>query len=278
MNANFEAQLIECLDALEQGASVETLLTRYPDRADQLRPALMAARALSRIRVAPRPAAESASRQQFLERAAALRTQSRFTLPRRALLPAFGALVTAFSLLVLLGLASLSARPGDALYAAKRTGEQAQLLLMPLEPARADLREAFNQRRIEEIKSLLASRIDARVDFDGTLEAAGGGYWKIAGLTVWLDSGSRVTGSPQIGQRVHIEAITAQGRLIARTVTLDPDSPPPASTLTPSPVPSTSTPPPQIVTTPIPIPIASPGEEDHSGGSGDSIDHPDNPD
>ena len=53
MDAQLEVKLIECLDALAQGESVEQILARYPQDAAQLRPLLQTAAGLPALRMEP---------------------------------------------------------------------------------------------------------------------------------------------------------------------------------------------------------------------------------
>jgi hypothetical protein len=233
MGANIESQLMECLDALEQGVSLDTVLTTYPDHAEQLRAALLIARAMGQITTYPQTAAQTVSKAKFLERAAALRVQSRFRMPQRPLLPAFGALMVGLSLTLLLMISSAPALPGDSLYAAKRAGEEMQLLFTSSQSARADFREALNQRRIEEITALLEKGGAAYVDFYGSIEQEKYGYYKISGLTVFVNAETGIMDKLQVGQNVTVRGYVGQGRLIAVQIKVDSVSSQPEPTVTP---------------------------------------------
>src|SRR5512144_2380347 len=73
MNNLYEVLEI-CLQDIEQGADIDTVLFRYPDLADELRPILEASRNASSLAV-PAPSAEVVQRNRFkvLQRAAQLR-------------------------------------------------------------------------------------------------------------------------------------------------------------------------------------------------------------
>ena len=72
MSERLETAFEVCLQALATGASLEACLSLYPDLADELRPGLQAAAALSRRSpVQPAPAAQARSRNRVLAQAAA---------------------------------------------------------------------------------------------------------------------------------------------------------------------------------------------------------------
>src|SRR3990172_9050420 len=114
MDSALEAKLIECLGALESGASLEQALSRFPEDAERLRPMLAVAAALPALRLEPSQEVKAKSRQAFLARAASVSGMagSRRTLLARPL-AAFASLAIA---LVIVGgvavTASASALPG----------------------------------------------------------------------------------------------------------------------------------------------------------------------
>ncbi len=150
MDAQLEVKLIECLDALAQGESVERILARYPQEAAQLRPLLETAAGLPALRMEPSEAAKMQSRQKFMAQADLLRR----TTPRKTMgfLPRFATgFVAAGLVAVVLGTgavaASGSALPGDPLYGLKRTVENVRLSTAGSPTQRQELQREFEQRR-----------------------------------------------------------------------------------------------------------------------------------
>jgi hypothetical protein len=66
MNESLELALIEALDLLEQGLSVDDVAARFPEQADELRPFLLTAAALPRLATQPALTTEQNSRRAFL--------------------------------------------------------------------------------------------------------------------------------------------------------------------------------------------------------------------
>src|SRR5512136_2459373 len=149
MDAQLEIKLIECLDALAQGESIERILARYPQEAAQLRPLLEAAASLPRLRMEPSEAAKMQSRLKFMAQADLLRR----TAPRKGLgfLPRFATGFIAAALVAgVLGTgavaASGAALPGDPLYGLKRTVEDVRLNSASSPAQRQELQREFEQR------------------------------------------------------------------------------------------------------------------------------------
>ena len=229
MDSYLEVALIECLDALEQGQPIDQVLARYPELAAELRPMLETAVTLPQINVQPSLAAQHHSRNTFLAQAAAQKeaksaqpSASGFNL-RRILMP-----ITSLALVVILfaaGLGPLSAGalPGDALYGAKILVENARSAFTANPATDAALTEQFNQRRIQEIKALLAENRAANVAFTGEIEAVQAGLWTISGFATEINNETQVFGGdPLVGQMAMVNGRTTNGSLIATTITLLP--------------------------------------------------------
>ncbi|RMG99220.1 MAG: hypothetical protein D6706_05820, partial [Chloroflexi bacterium] len=183
MNDALELKLIECLEALEAGASLDEVLRRYPEEAEELRPLLETAVSLDNLNLQPSLAAQTKSRETFLAHAAALkenktrRRRSPFLFGlRRLVMP-----LATFIVLIFFGVgliaASAPAVPGDALYGTKRLVENIQLGLTTDPTIRATLSAEFNQERIQEIETLLARGSSADVSFEGPIEKIEPDYW-----------------------------------------------------------------------------------------------------
>jgi hypothetical protein len=242
MDKYFEVTLIECLDALEQGQSIDQILASYPELAAELRPVLKTAVTLPQLNVQPSLAAQHNSRNTFLAQAAAQK-ESKTVRPspwvnlRRVLMP-----IASLALIVILfaaGLGPLSAGalPGDALYGAKILVENARSAFTANPATDAALTEQFNQRRIQEIKALLAQNQAADVAFTGEIEAVQPDSWTLSGLNTEINGETQIFGGdPLVGQMAMVNGRTANGRLIATTLTLLPtnDLPPATATATPT--------------------------------------------
>lgn len=119
-----EKTLLACLDLLENGATIDQVLARFPDSADALHPFLLTAECLAKIAPQPTLAAKLSSQQQFLQQAAEIQAlsnpSSTWLRLRRILKPAISSLMV----LVILGAALIAtptnAMPGDRQFAAKR--------------------------------------------------------------------------------------------------------------------------------------------------------------
>src|SRR5512136_1701732 len=191
MDAQLEVKLIECLDALAQGESIERLLSRYPQEAAQLRPLLETAASLPRLRMEPSEAAKMQSRQKFMAQADLLRR----TTPRKTMgfLPRLATgFVAAMLVAGVLGTgavaASGSALPGDPLYGLKRTVENAQLNLNGSAAARESLSDQFAQRRRDEVNQLLSAGRPGDVEFRGVIEALQSKAWIVSSVVVQLNA------------------------------------------------------------------------------------------
>jgi len=138
----FEFILDECLKAVQRGESLEAVLARHPQWADELRPLLATAKRVRQGPVAkPRLAAQQAGWQRFMGQAVALR--------RSRQRPAFALwrpLAAAASLLLVLSFtggatvfAASRSMPDDRLYALKLATEDARLWFAFDDGDRADI-------------------------------------------------------------------------------------------------------------------------------------------
>src|SRR5512135_2112530 len=183
MDAQLEIKLIECLEALNQGESLERILARYPYESAQLRPMLETAAGLSALRREPSEAAKMQARQKFLAQADLLRR----TVPRKkaGFLPRFAiGFVAALLVVAVLGTgavaASGSALPGDPLYSLKRAVENVQLNSASSPTQQQELRQEFEQRRRDEANELLDARRESEVKFNGTIEVIQPNAWIVS--------------------------------------------------------------------------------------------------
>jgi hypothetical protein len=224
MDAQLEIKLIECLDALAQGESVERILARYPQDAAQLRPLLETAAGLPTLRMEPSEAARMQSRQKFMAQADLLRR----TTPRKSMgfLPRFAtgfiaAAVVAVALSTGAVAASGSALPGDPLYGLKRTVENAQLNFSGSTAARESLADQFAQRRRDEVNQLLSAGRPGEVEFTGPIEAMQPAAWIVSNVVVQIDANTQIDGTPQINRLAEVRGVTGPGGLRATSISIE---------------------------------------------------------
>ncbi len=252
--------LAECLDLLQQGLSVEQILSRFPEDSEALRPFLETAVRLSRLAHAPTLAATRRSRDTVLQEVDALGESRGLGAPlwlwlRQALAPAVAFAVLLLLFAVALPQISASALPGDSLYAGKRLVERAQLVLASGPQQRATLLTRFNEERIREVEALLDSGRQAEVQFEGQIAEVETGYWTVAGIRVNLSRETTVEGAPWPGARARVHGRTQDGRLLARRLVVFGDPPPqPEPTLTATPSPTAT---PTGAASPSPTPTAT---------------------
>jgi len=226
METELETILISCLDSLDRGATVEAVLARYPARAGELRPMLMAAAALADPGLAPARGAQAASRRAFLTEAALLRASGAAAPQAAGLSPGWrraalrlGGLALGLTLVAATVYAGAEASlPGDALYIVKRTVERARLEMAPDAAVRAAIERRLDERRIDEINQILALGREADVTFTGIAEPAGKGRWRVEGVAMEVGAETRVLGDLEPGEHIHVIGRAADGRVRAATV------------------------------------------------------------
>ena len=269
MNETMERILIEALDLLEQGASIDEIIARYPAQAADLRPFLLTAASLGNLANQPTVTAEARSKRSFLgaaDQAAAERdkpARAAGSRLRRLVAPALAMLAVLFLGGAGLAGASGSAVPGDALYETKRFVEEVRLNLTANPETAAQLRERFRQERVREIEALLADGRAAEVSLTGEVESMVDGRWTVAGVPVLVASSTVIDGRPVVGALVQVDGLTSDQAVVAERIMVftagpAPD-PTPTGTETPSPSP-----------TPRPSETAAPiGDDDNDNGSND---------
>ncbi|MGD9100242.1 MAG: DUF5667 domain-containing protein [Anaerolineae bacterium] len=172
MNEHVSVVLDKALARLEAGEPLEAVLADYPSQRDQLMPLLLVARQLSSLRAMPPPTRSEAGLAAFLEDAQAWRSgmpprrrwrgnwlavfrQLRWS-PQTRL--ALGMVVSLLVLFVLVGstvVLSADSLPGDWLYPVKLAGEEARLVLISGQAARAEYHLLRARTRAEEVRRLV---------------------------------------------------------------------------------------------------------------------------
>lgn len=94
--------------------------------------------------------------------------------------------------------------------------------------------------------------------FEGPIESMSGSVWQVGGHTVYLDGQTQVIGTPALGRIAQVDAVRMpDGRLVARTIYIVPDTPTPMPTFTMTP---TLEPTPTATPTEVQTPTPTPGE------------------
>lgn len=215
MNNLYEA-LETCLQDIEKGADVESVLFRYPDLADELRPILEAsADAKSMAVPGPSPDVVRRNRATVLQYAAQMREGKAgssqrmwFTSLRRIAVTLVVVTVLFVSGTGLVG-ASSNTLPGDNLYPVKRTWEGVRLFLTfnPLE--REALETEHENERLNEVREVLAEGRSTEVDFNGLVTSQNGSEWVVAGLRVLISDQTEIRDQGiGVGSPVRVRGVT----------------------------------------------------------------------
>jgi hypothetical protein len=252
----FEFLLAECLDRLEEGESLQSILDTNPQQANRLKPLLKAA-FVSRSLPKPEPSPEAvqSGKIRLLAEVDSLRLENKFSknrtksadarytgrllekihsfiekenidmklVPRLAIYVLITALVGGFFSIS----ASASSLPGDPLYGLKLGWEQAQMVFTFDNDAQAELEEEFETERLYELEELLEEGREEEIEFSGIIEEIGTSAWLISGITVQIDQDTELEGNLEVGTLVEVEALTQEdGSLLALEISaeLDDDS------------------------------------------------------
>ncbi len=253
MNPDFETALEESIALLRSGSSVEACLQRFPQYAGELRPLLETAAAISEVRLpSPSPDAMRRSRERMLQEADRqfarqavsiapfFRYVGRFfnlltgkeTLDMKTT-TRFAFTVAILALFIVSGLGvnlvSANALPGDALYPAKRFFEKARLTFTVDPQTRVQVERQLQERRREEVRTVLEMQRQVEVEFSGELTAFDSATWTVGGFTLQLNARTEIQGAPQIGAMVSVRAVVGKdGTLQAESLVVVPVNQPAA--------------------------------------------------
>jgi len=219
-----------CLQELENGADLETVLMRYPDLANELRPILKAS-IMARTMSAPVPSPDAVrrGRAKLLQHAAQLR-EAKVAPRSKRMIPFFQRLAISFALTALLlssgtGLvsASSSALPGENLYPVKLTWENVRLFFSFSHEAHEALEHAFENERLHEVNELLVEGRHETIRFAGVyMEVSGVAY--VSGIHIVILDTSIVPAEPLLnGVAVEVTGHTnAEGFVDIESIALLP--------------------------------------------------------
>ena len=201
----------DCLGRLQAGASLEQVLSLYPQWERELRPMLLAAQAARQagagVRV-PR-AAIARSRAGFLRKANQMvagrsRQATRFPTRRFALVSLVVVLVLAVGMATTVAV-SAHALPGDVLYPVKIAAEQTRLLLTEDPAQRMELEQSFDRERVVEVDSLIQQASSQDVQFASGLKEMQGDNWMVGNIPVRVTDSTRLSSPVKLGYYVDIE-------------------------------------------------------------------------
>lgn len=225
MNNIYDALEI-CLQDLENGADLESVLARYPDLAGELHPILKASvMARARSVVAPSPDAVRRGRAKVMQRASEMREAK--VAPRKRMIPLFQRLAISFTLATfflasgtgLVG-ASSSALPGEHLYPVKRTWEDLRLFFTFDLDHKNFLESEFDSERLDEVGELIVEGRHETIQFAGVFTQLNGMDY-VSGVPVLIPADLQ---APVSGTAVIITGRTnAQGFVELETIDLLPD-------------------------------------------------------
>jgi uncharacterized membrane protein YgcG len=217
-----------CLQAVEDGQKIESVLARYPEFERELRPLLevsLLARKSSQFDISE--AVKHRGRVRLLQRVNELRKAN--SVSHHRIIPFLPRVAIVLSLVGILGLtstgfvsASSGTLPGDQLYPVKRTWEGVRLFFA-FNSGEHDLLESqFEQARLDEVDGLLGRRIAAPIEFKGLVTRQANGKWQVSGIPVSItgSTSSAASGIPD-GAPVIVTGITgSDGVVEARDVQL----------------------------------------------------------
>ena len=213
MNKIMLDALESCLQLMEKGEQLDSALARYPGLQAQLRPLLEAAVCARSARVESLPTTTLArQRARGLALAADLRRQKiRHPLRKYSWRPVMTAL-SVLAILVMssngLLIASAHSIPGDTLYPLKRSVESTQLHLVS-DPVEKDaLERTFDERRVEETRSLIADERVEEVEFNGLVSSQSESVWEVSGIKVVITPHTQIDAGIHVGDRVDVDGST----------------------------------------------------------------------
>lgn len=219
-----------CLQEVDNGMDLESILSRYSDLAEELRPILQASIAAQKMAI-PAPSAEVVrrNRSKLLQYAAQIREVQ--SAPRTSWFSSFQRLAVALAFVLLFfvsgtGLvrAASSALPGDGLYSVKRSWEDVTLFFSFNAQAHQALELEYEGERLDEINGLFASGRIAKVDFTGIVTRQNGDGWRIANILVIVSKQTTLPDQAvEVGAALRVTGITkGDGIVLAEQIELLP--------------------------------------------------------
>ena len=211
-----------CLQDIEKGADIESVLFRYPDLAEELRPILEASVEAGNIAVSPPPMEViQRGRAKVLQHAAQMR-EARARSSQWIWFASFRRLAVTVAVVAALfasgtGLvrASSSTLPGDHLYPVKRTWEDVLVAFTFNVQQRDALEVEQENERIQELHDLFAERRSAEVEFVGSVTSQNGTDWVISNIPVKISAQTELRGQGiGVGSAVRVKGQTQSNNVV----------------------------------------------------------------
>jgi uncharacterized membrane protein YgcG len=228
---NLSEILEVCLNEIGNGVEVDSVLLRYPEYADELRPILEASLKANEIAV-PVPPADVVlrNRAKLLQHAAQMReakvrsSRRMWSVPLRRALVTLAVIGILFISSTRLVSAASTSVPGDNLYPVKRTWEDVLILFTFNTQSRAALEVEHENERLTELSEVFAQGRSVEVDFSGLVTRQNGNVWLVSGIPVAVSTQTELPAQPiAVGDAIHVEGATQQdGAVLAREIKLLP--------------------------------------------------------
>jgi hypothetical protein len=227
MNEAIYDILETCLQELDNGVEMQTILARHPKLAAELRPMLQAALQAKQTS-APEPSQSAVVRGRARLMQKVAETREAQIAPRKRVIPFFQRLAISFAVTVTLlasgtGLvgASSTALPGHKLYPVKRGWEDVRLFFTFNEEDRESLEHEFEDERLHEVNELLSEDERSLVDFSGVFTLRNGATY-VAEVQALFPDGAQL---PADGAPVHVVGwTTEQGYVEIKSFEILPDT------------------------------------------------------
>lgn len=216
-----------CLQEIETGADVDTVLFRYPEYAEELRPILEASVKAKSI-ASPEPSTDvmRRNRARVLQHAAQMReakvqpSRRLWSVPLRRMLVSLAVIAALFISSTGLVRAASTTLPGDNLYPVKRTWEGMRIFFTFDSMAREALEVEHENERLEELYELFARGRAAEVDFAGLVTRQNGDLWLVAKIPVIVSAQTDLHDGPvAVGDAVRVRGVSqADGTVLAERI------------------------------------------------------------
>jgi len=223
-------QILEvCLQAIERGDTIETVISRYPEFADELRPILETTVSLKNKNLFGVPSdVVRRNRAKILQHAAEMREGR---VKRRSQNIWFGSLRRAMVTLIVLTVvfasgtslvrASSSTVPGDQLYPVKRTWENMLVFVTVDSQKREFLELEQENERLGEIQELFEVGRSTSVDFSGLVTTQNTNQWSVSGIDVLITPQTLLPQETiQVGTGIHVVGHAQNGFVQADSIEL----------------------------------------------------------
>ena len=220
-----------CLQEIDRGDDVDTVLFRYPEFAEELR-LILEASEQAKLLAAAEPSAELVrrNRSKVLQQAAQMReakapsSRRLWSVPLRRALVSLAVIAVLFISSTSLVRAASTTLPGDNLYPVKRTWEGVRVLFTFNSQAREAIEIEHENERLDELNELFAEGRSAKVDFAGMVISQTGDRWLVGEIPVLISAQTEFKRQPaKVGDAVRVKGYTqADGTVLAEKVELLP--------------------------------------------------------